>query len=117
MLKGEIQLRCRDSIRQVCDAIDVRILKGVVSKDLVLLHLSYRPKISVSDLIKRSKGRGARLILDKFAELKRRYWGQHLWGIGYDAWSSGNITDEMVQKYLGHHKNKDDNQDKAFILE
>ena len=116
VLHGEVQLRCRDLIRQICDAMDVRILKGVVSKDHVHLHLSYPPEIAVSDLVKRLKGRSARLMLDEFSELKRRYWGQHLWGIGYGAWSTGNITDEMVQDYLNHHKDGP-NSDQNFILE
>ena len=116
VLHGEVQLRCRDLIRQVCDTMDVRILKGVVSKDHVHLHLSYPPKLSISDLVKRIKGRSARLMLDEFSELKRRYWGQHLWGIGYGAWSTGNITDEMVQDYLDHHK-EGPNTDQNFILE
>ena len=116
VLQGEIQLRCRDLIRQVCDTMDVRILKGVVSKDHVHLHLSYPPKVSISDLLKRLKGRSARMMLDEFSELKRRYWGQHLWGIGYGAWSTGNITDKMVQDYLDHHK-EGPNTDQNFILE
>ena len=33
VLKGEIQKRCRVLLVQICDAEDVRILKGVVSKD------------------------------------------------------------------------------------
>ena len=116
VLHGEVQLRCRDLIRQVCDTLDVRILKGVVSKDHVHLHLSYPPKVSVSDMMKRIKGRSARMLLDEFSELKRRYWGQHLWGIVYGAWSTGNITDEMVQEYLNHHK-EGPNGDQNFILE
>jgi putative transposase len=56
VLRGEVQLRCRDLIRQICDAMDVRILKGVVSKDHIHLHLSYPPKVSVSDLVKRLAG-------------------------------------------------------------
>ena len=116
VLQGYVQLRCRDLIRQVCDTLDVRILKGVVSKDHVHLHLSYPPKVSVSDMVKRKKGRSARMLLDEFSELKRRYWGQHLWGIGYGAWSTGNITDEMVQDYLNHHK-EGPNGDQNFILE
>ena len=90
VLRGDVQLRCRDLIRQACDSMDIRIMKGVVSKDHVHLHLSYPPKLSVSEIVKRLKGRSARLLLDEFSELKRRYWGQHLWGIGYGAWSSGN---------------------------
>ena len=116
VLRGDIQLRCRDLIRQICDTLDVQILKGVVSKDHIHLHLSYPPKISISDLVKRLKGRSARLMLDEFTELKKRYWGQHLWGIGYGAWSTGNITYEIIQQYLDHHKDGP-NTDQNFILE
>jgi putative transposase len=116
VLQGEVQVRCRDLIRQVCDSLDVRILKGVVSKDHIHLHLSYPAKLSISDLVKRLKGRSARLLLEEFAELRRRYYGGHFWGIGYGAWSSGNITDEMIQEYLDHHKDGP-NSDQNFILE
>ena len=116
VLRGEVQIRCRDLIRQTCDSFDIVILKGVVSKDHIHLHLSYPPKLSVSEIVKRVKGRSARLLLDEFAELKKRYWGQHLWGIGYGAWSSGNITDEMIDAYLEHHR-QNPNSDQNFILE
>ena len=39
VLKGEVQVRCRELIVQICDAEDVRILKGVVSKDHVHMHI------------------------------------------------------------------------------
>ena len=116
VLRGDIQLRCRDLIRQICDSLDIQILKGVVSKDHVHLHLSYPPKLSISDILKRLKGRSAKILLMEYTELKKRYWGGHLWGIGYGAWSTGNITDEMVQEYLNHHK-EGPNSDQNFILE
>jgi putative transposase len=116
VLKGEIQLRCRDLLRQTCDSLDVQILKGVVSKDHIHLHVSYPPKLSVSDLIRRLKGRSAKILLEEFSELRRRYYGGHFWGIGYGAWSTGNITDEMIQSYLDHHKDGP-NSDQNFILE
>ena len=116
VLRGDIQLRCRDLIRQTCDSLDIQILKGVVSKDHVHLHLSYPPKLSISDIMKRLKGRSAKLLLSEYTELKKRYWGGHLWGIGYGAWSTGNITDETIQQYLEHHK-EGPNSDQNFILE
>ena len=116
VLRGDIQLRCRDLIRQRSDSLDIQILKGVVSKDHVHLHLSYPPKLSISDILKRLKGRSAKILLMEYTELKKRYWGGHLWGIGYGAWSTGNITDEMVQEYLNHHK-EGPNSDQNFILE
>ena len=116
VLKGDIQVRCRELIRQSCDSLDIQILKGVVSKDHIHLHVSYPPKLSISEMLKRLKGRSAKILLLEYSELKKRYWGGHLWGIGYGAWSTGNITDEMIQEYLDHHK-EGPNSDQNFILE
>lgn len=63
VLQGEIQLRCRDILRQVCNSLDIQIIKGVVSKDHIHLHLSYPPQLSVSEVIRRLKGRSSRLLL------------------------------------------------------
>jgi putative transposase len=116
VLKGDVQLRCRDLLRQTCNALDIRILKGVVSSDHIHLHLSYPPKLSVSEIVRRLKGRSARKLLQEYPHLKKRYWGGHFWGIGYGSWSVGNITDEMLSAYLDHHKDKP-NGDENFILE
>jgi putative transposase len=53
VLKGEVQKRCRELIMQICDAEDVKILKGVVSKDHVHMHIEYPPSQSVSELMRR----------------------------------------------------------------
>lgn len=116
VLRGDIQIRCRELIRQTCDSLDIRILKGVVSKDHVHLHISYPPKMSISDIVRRLKGRSAKMLLEEYGELKKRYWGGHFWGIGYGVWSTGNITDEMIQLYLEHHR-EGPNSDQNFILE
>lgn len=116
VLRGDVQIRCRELIRQSCDSLDIQILKGVVSNDHIHLHISYPPKMSISEILKRLKGRSAKILLMEYSELKKRYWGGHLWGIGYGAWSTGNITDEMIQHYLDHHK-EGPNSDQNFILE
>ena len=104
VLKGDIQKRCRKVLVQICDADDVRILNGVVSKDHVHMHVEYPPSISISDLVKHLKGRSSQLLQREFPELAKRYWGKHFWAIGYGAWSTGNVTEKMVEKYLKHHK-------------
>jgi putative transposase len=117
VLKGDVQLRCRDLIKQICDAEDVRILKGVISKDHVHIHIEYPPSRSISDLVKRLKGRTSRRLQEEFPALGKKYWGQHFWGIGYGVWSTGNITDEMVQEYLEHHRDPSNTDNDNFILE
>ena len=96
--------------------MDLQILKGVVSKDHI--HISYPPQLSISDIVKRLKlkGRSSRMLLQEFPELKRRYWGNHFWGIVYGCWSVGHLTEDMLNSYLEHHKNSP-NDDKNFILE
>ena len=117
VLKGEIQKRCRELLIQVCDSEDVRILKGVVSKDHVHMHIEYPPSKSISDLVKGLKGRSSRLLQKEFPELGKRYWGKHMWGIGYGAWSAGNITDDIIQEYLEHHKDRPNEDAENFLLE
>ncbi len=117
VLQGDIKLRCRDLLVQICDSEDVRILKGVVSRDHVHMHIEYPPKIALSDLLKRLKGRSSRLLQQEFPHLEKRYWGRHFWATGYGAWSTGNITEEAVQEYLEHHRQQSNKDNNPFILE
>ena len=117
VLEGDIKVRCRTLLIQICEAEDVIILKGVVSADHVHLHINYRPSHSVSDLVKKLKGRSSRKLQQEFPDLKKKYWGRHFWAIGFGCWSTGNITDEMVNDYLEHHRKPTDSDDSNFILE
>ena len=117
VLKGDIQKRCRDIIIQICNAENVKILKGVVSKDHVHIHIEYPPSLSISVLVKKLKGRSSHHLQMEYPELKKKYWGQHFWAIGYGVWSTGNITDEMVQEYLKHHRDKPNSPTSDWILE
>ena len=117
VLRGDIQHRCRDLLIQICDSENVHILKGVVSKDHIHMHVEYPPSLSVSILVKKMKGRTSRLLQKDFPELGKKYLGQHFWAVGYGVWSTGNITDEMVQEYLEHHKDKPNSERGNWILE
>ena len=117
VLKGDIQKRCRDIIVQICDAEDIRILKGVVSKDHIHLHIEYPPSKSMSDIVKKLKGRSSRKLQEEFKKLSKQYWGKHFWAIGYGVWSTGNVSDEIVQEYLEHHRNPSNRDTNTMILE
>ena len=117
VLTGDVQRRCRDLIKQICDAEDVRILKGGVSKDHVHMHIEYAPSKSISDLLKRLKGQTSRRLQEEYPVLRKKYWGRHFWAIGYGVWSTGNIRDEMVQQYLEHHRQPSNKDNDNIILE
>ena len=117
VLKGDVQTRCRELIIQICDAEDVKILKGVVSKDHIHMLIEYPPAKSISELVKRLKGRTSRRLQEEFPQLRKQYWGRHFWAIGYGVWSTGNITEEAVKEYLEHHRDPSNREAEDFILE
>ena len=77
VLKGDIQICCHTLLIQICDSEDVQILKGVISKDHIHMHLKYRPWLSISSLVKKLKGRSSRKLQQKFPELQQKYWCKH----------------------------------------
>ena len=116
VLTKEIGLRIRELMRQVCDTNDIEIIKGRISKDHIHLYISYPPKLSVSEIVRKLKGRSSRKIQEEFPQLSKQYWGKHFWAIGYAAFSSGHVTDEMIMQYLEHHKNSRNHND-DFVVE
>jgi putative transposase len=100
ILRGEIAVRLRELIRQTCATLDVYIEKGHIATDHLHLLVSVPPHVCVSDLMQRLKGRSSRLMLQEFGELRRQFWGKHLWARGYFAASSGNVTDEIIKQYI-----------------
>ncbi len=103
VLTGDVALRVREFVRQTCEAFEIHIIKGVVSKDHVHLLVSAPPNMAPSEIMRRVKGRSARKLFEEFPLLKKRYWGRHFWARGFFCVTAGNITDEMINSYLDHH--------------
>jgi len=104
VLRGEIALRARDVIREICMAREITILKGHVSSDHVHLYVSAPPHMSVSRMVQYIKGKSSRKLQQEYPSLRKRYWGQHFWARGYFCASSGTVTDDMIKAYIEHHK-------------
>ena len=109
VLIGDIAVRVRTIIREVCMSYDIKILKGVVSKNHIHLLVSAPPSMAPSKLAQLLKGRSSFKIQQEFPELKKRYWGQHIWARGFFCASAGNVTEEMIKEYIANHKNKEEN--------
>ncbi|WP_121967363.1 IS200/IS605 family transposase [Myroides sp. N17-2] len=115
VLEGDIQIRCRSLIIQICEAEDIQILKGIVSKDHMHLHIEYRPSQNLSNIVTLLKGRTSQKLQIEFPVLKQRYWRRHFWAIGFGCWSTGNITDEMLNEHLDHHRKPNDNEGNCIL--
>jgi len=110
ILQGDIAYRVRDLIREICRSHDVEIIKGHVSKDHVHLFVSIPPQVTVSRLVQALKGKTSHKMLNEFQQLRKMYWGRHLWARGYFCCSSGNVTDDVIASYIAN-QNQDDDED------
>ena len=109
ILAGEVGLRVRELIREVSRRHEVTILRGHVSSDHVHLLVSIPPQVTISRLVQWLKGRSSHHLLAEFAHLRKAFWGRHVWARGYLCCSSGNVTDEVIKKYIEEQgEEKDD---------
>ena len=108
VMGGEVGLRVREIIRQVCRDEDTEIMKGHVSRDHVHLFVSIPPQVTISRLVQRLKGKSSHRLLAEFAHLRKSFWGRHLWARGYFCCSSGNVTDEVITAYIANQGHEED---------
>lgn len=109
VLDRRIAERARALIRQCCNSMNVTIIKGSIGKEHIHLLLSCPPSISVSKIVQQLKGKTSRTLQMEFKELKRRYWGQHLWSSGYFCRSVGTVTRQIIKDYIENQENDDGN--------
>jgi len=117
VLKGVVGTRARDLIRQIAMEHEVHIISGKVAVDHVHVFISYRPNQSISNIVQWLKGISSRVLLEEFAHLRRMFWGRHFWGRGYLAVSSGNITDEVIKKYIDDQEGEQIADDSRFPID
>jgi putative transposase len=117
VLNKEVGKRVRELVRVICTSLDVEIEKGHVSRDHVHLLVSVPPYLSVSKLVQRMKGLTSRKLLQEDHNLNKAFWGRHLWARGYFVASTGNVTDEVIAKYIEEQEKMERDQDADFKVE
>jgi len=73
---------------------------GSINREHVHMLISIPPRLSVFKAVQYLKGKSSHRLLSEYAQLRKRYWGQHLWARGYWVASSGNVTDEVWLEYI-----------------
>jgi putative transposase len=114
ILRGRVAERARDLIRQSCEARDVTIVRGAISPDHVHMLLSAPAQLAPAKLVQYIKGRSSRRLQDEFPELRKRYWGQHLWARGYFCATVGAVDEKTIREYI--ESQKWDEEDQSFKI-
>src|ERR1700689_2266376 len=107
ILHGRVAERARDLIRQVCQARDVVIIRGAISPDHIHMLVAATPILAPAKLAQYIKGRSSRMLQAEFPELRKRYWGQHMWARGYFCAA---VDEETVKANIENQKWEEDEE-------
>jgi putative transposase len=107
ILQEEVCQYVTQQIHRLCSQKDgVEALEVNVQADHVHLVLSIPPKYAVSALVGFLKGKLALRLFDRFPQLRKRYWGQHVWSRGYCVSTVG-LDEARIRKYVRWQTQKD----------
>ena len=78
--------------------------------DYVHLLVKVPPKVSISQLMGRVKGKSALRVFTRFPYLRQKpYWGNHFWAKGYCVDTVG-VDADMIRKYVRYQEKQEQRQ-------
>jgi putative transposase len=110
ILTGRMAERARDLIRQICQAREVVIIRGAISPDHIHMLVAAPPILAPAKLAQYIKGRSSRMLQAEFPELRKRYWGQHMWARGYFCATVGAVDEATIKAYIENQKSDEDEE-------
>ena len=100
VLEGNVAFRLRELLKQGCDSQGIKILEGSIQQDHVHMLLSCPTNIAPSTIMQNLKGRSSKMLQEEYPNLKKKYWGQHMWGRGYFCGTVREVDQEMIDEYI-----------------
>jgi putative transposase len=100
VLKGEIGLRLRDIIREISAENSLNIIKGNVRSNHVHVLITAPSHLSPAKIMQYLKGKSSYRLQREFPQLRKKYWGRHLWGRGYFGATVGAVSEEQIKQYI-----------------
>ncbi len=100
VLAGDVGLRLREIVRQICGEKEMAIVRGNVRANHVHMLISAPSHLSLAKMAQYLKGKSSYRLMQIFPHLRKRYWGSHLWSRGYFCATVGAVTEETVKAYI-----------------
>jgi putative transposase len=72
------------------------------------MFVSIPPQVTISRLVQKLKGKSSHKLLNEYQQIRKQYWGRHVWARGYFCCSSGNVTDDVIKKYIEQQSHDDE---------
>jgi putative transposase len=117
ILQEEVAQYVTQQIYRLCSQKDeVEVLEVNVQAEHVHVVISIPPKNAVSQMMGYLKGKLALRLFDRYPELRRRYWGQHVWSRRYCVSTVG-LDEEYIRKYVKWQNKKEQDATQGSLLD
>lgn len=94
-------------LRDLARKGDIEIEEMQVMPEHIHLLISFKPKYAPSSIVKYLKGHSAKLFFQSHPEIRdSQFWGGHLWSHSYYMSTLGNMSKEVVEKYIRNQNTK-----------
>lgn len=88
-------------LQRIAKLNEITIEQIEVMPNHVHMLISFKPKYAPTNVVKAFKGASARMFFDKHPEIKKqKFWSGHLWSHSYYMSTLGNVSKEVVEKYI-----------------
>ena len=101
VLVGAIAADCRTLIENKCAEKGWVILEFVVKPDHIHLFIRVWPSVAASDVVKECKGVTSHELRANYSSLRRL---PSLWTRSYFAATAGNVSSEVIRRYIEAQK-------------
>jgi putative transposase len=107
VLTETVSSRLKESNLPVADEVGVTIIEQETDQDHIHILFSAKPQIQLSKFINSLKSVSARLLFREFPDLKQKLWGDSFWSPSYFLVSTGQVTLDVLKRYVENQNAKD----------
>jgi putative transposase len=99
----EMLNRVHEIIKETCLQMDCELLEFGGEHDHVHIMVAVHPKVAVSNLVGKLKGKSSYMIRREYWErVKTMLWGNHFWSPSYCVVSCGGASLDVVKQYIAN---------------
>ena len=104
ILTGKIKEFLEDQLFTICETKDWKISVMEVMPDHIHIFITTHPQYSPTAIVKVLKGVTGLRLFKKYPELKKEYWGGHIWSPSYYIGTAGTVSAETIKMYIKNQK-------------
>lgn len=90
---------------ETCQQMDCELMEFGGEDDHIHMMVSVHPKVAVSNLVGKLKGKSAYMLRrDHWERVRTKLWGNHFWSPSYCVVSVGGASLEVVKAYIDQQR-------------